>query len=81
MDNIPELSEWDVLDGALKLAFAFLGAVAVGFIIYGGITYITSSGDPQKAMKAKRILIYAIVGLVIVLLAFTIENFIGGAIA
>ena len=53
------------------------GAImAVGFIVYGGISYITSNGSPDKARKALRTLIFAAVGLVIVVAAALITNFV-----
>ena len=77
--KLPHHDEWDVLNGALNLAFTFAGAVAVGFIIYGGITYITSAGDPGKARRGRMILIFSIVGLLVVLSAAAIVNFVIGA--
>ncbi len=46
------------------------GAVAVLFIILGGIKYSTSQGNPNDTQKAKETIIYALVGLVIVMLSF-----------
>lgn len=64
----------------LNTAYAFAGLIAVGFIIYGGITYTTSTGDPTKVKKASSMLLYSIIGLVVVLLAAAITNFVLGAI-
>ena len=56
----------------LKLAIGILGLVAVIFLIYGGIMYITAGGNPESATKARTIIINAIIGIVIILLAFTV---------
>lgn len=69
----------DVLNGALGLVFSVAGAIAAGFVVYGGISYITSAGDPGKARRARMIFIYAIVGLLIVLTAYGIVNMVVGA--
>ena len=45
-------------------------------IIIGGITMMTSQGSPDKVKKARNAIIYALVGLVIALLAFAITSFI-----
>lgn len=50
------------------------GAIAVVFLIIGGIYYITSSGDTQKADKARKILINSITGIVIIALSLLIVN-------
>ena len=57
-----------------------LGIVAVIIIIIGGITYMTSQGDAGKVKKAKDTILYGVIGLIIVVLAFAITNFVIGAI-
>lgn len=52
--------------------------VAVGFIIYGGIMYMTSQGEPDKAANAQKTLTNAIIGLVITVVATGVISFIGG---
>jgi len=46
-----------------------VGILCVVFIIIGGIRYITSSGDPEKVKSAKNTILYALIGLVIAILA------------
>ena len=53
-----------------------VGIVAVIMLIIGGIRYITSGGDAKKVTDAKNTVLYAIIGLVICLLAFAIVNFV-----
>ena len=45
-------------------------------IIYAGIQYITANGDTAKTKKATNTIIFSIVGLVIIIAAFTITNFV-----
>lgn len=50
-----------------------LGAVtSVGFFVWGGFGYITSSGNPEALDRAKNTLKYSAIGLAIVLAAFVI---------
>ena len=53
-----------------------VGIIAVIMLIVGGIKYITSGGDSKKVTDAKNTVLYAIIGLVICLLAFAIVNFV-----
>jgi lysylphosphatidylglycerol synthetase-like protein (DUF2156 family) len=62
-----------LLDMVLRLA----GIVAVGFIIYGGIQYVISQGEPGKTKDAQQTIINALVGLVISLIATALVSFIG----
>lgn len=61
-------------------AYTMAGLVAVVFIIKGGVEYMISRGDPGRVQKATRSLTYAVVGLVIVILAAIITSVIMGAI-
>lgn len=64
----------------LELLLRMSGLVAVGFMIWGSIQYITSQGEPEGLKHAKDTLTNAIVGFVIVTLSVVIVQFIGGAI-
>jgi len=52
----------------------FLGLVATIMIIYGGFLYITAGGDDAGAEKGKKILLYAAIGLVVVLISYSLVN-------
>lgn len=62
--------------GILGAVYFWAGVVAVGFIIYGGFQYVLSSGEPGKVRKAKDTLLYSVIGLVVVLIAFVITKFV-----
>jgi len=51
-----------------------LGGISILVIIYGGFRYVTAAGNEKKVEKAKEIIKYAVIGLVLVLLAFTIAS-------
>ena len=66
---------------ALKLTNWLLGfglSFSVIALIWGGINYIGSSGDAQKSELAKKIIYYAIMGVVVIGLAFSIVVVIRG---
>ncbi len=67
----------------LTVVYSIVGIVAVVMVILGGISYATSQGDAGKLKKGKDTILYGIIGLIIVLLAFAITNFVlsslGGA--
>lgn len=52
------------------------GLVATVFIVIGGFGYITSSGNPEHLDRAKRTLLWSLIGLAIVIAAFVISNII-----
>lgn len=57
----------------------FLGLIAVLMVIYGGVLILTSAGNPEQAGKGKKILLYAAIGIVIILLSFAFVSTILGA--
>lgn len=52
----------------------FLGLIAVIMVIYGGFLYVTSAGNEEAVGKGKKILIYAAIGIVIILISFALVN-------
>lgn len=57
-----------------------LGVVlALFFIIFSAIQWVTSEGDKQKLQAARNRLTYTIIGLLVILLAIFLVNFVGGA--
>ena len=69
-----------VITSAIQWAIGIGGAVAAIFVVYGGVSYVTSAGDPNKLQKAKQAIIYALIGLAIVALAEAITAFISSMI-
>ena len=57
-----------------------LGLVCVVAMIIGGINYITSAGDTNKAEKGKKTILYAAIGLAVSALSFAIVNWTIGII-
>jgi TRAP-type C4-dicarboxylate transport system permease small subunit len=53
-----------------------VGVVAVIMVIYGGFEYVTSGGDSAKAAKGRTTILFALVGLVIVVLAQVLVKFV-----
>ncbi len=56
----------------------FLGLAAVAVIIYAGVLMVTSAGDDEQTGKGKTIIMWAVIGIVIVLLAYSLVNFVLG---
>ena len=68
----PEILIGTIIQGVLQ----FLGVIFLGFVIYGGITWMTASGSEDKVKSAKKIITNSVIGLIIVVLAYAISAFI-----
>jgi hypothetical protein len=70
----PLLGQQGALSRVMGILSLLLGVVAVIYLIWGGIKYITSNGDSSSISSAKSTIIYALVGLVLAVLARPIIN-------
>ena len=53
-----------------------MGFLAVGMIIYGGFMLLTAQGDPARIKRGKDVVLYSVIGLILVVLAYAIVNFV-----
>lgn len=74
--NVPKLEANNVLTGVLTTVYYVAGITAVIVIIVGGIMYATSQGDSGKVQQAKNMILYAVIGLIFVIMAFLITQFV-----
>jgi hypothetical protein len=65
-----------LVDNLLRIA----GLVAIGYIIYGGVLYITSQGSPDQTGKAQNTILNALIGLVVAVVATAFVSFIGNRV-
>ena len=70
------LDSTDVFNNVITWFCHISGLVAAIYIIIGGVGYMTSNGDPGKLQKAKTTIIYAIIGLIVVVLSEIIYGFV-----
>ncbi len=70
-----------VRDNIIQWVFIILGTVAVITLLYGGIQFMISQGDPGKAQKARMTIIYSIIGIIVVISAWAIVGFVLGMFA
>jgi lysylphosphatidylglycerol synthetase-like protein (DUF2156 family) len=62
------------IQSVIQVLVTISGFVAAGFFVWGGVGYITSSGNPESLDRSKKTILYSAIGLVIVLGAFVISN-------
>jgi len=72
-DNVPEIVS--VIFNTVIMA---AGAIFVILLLVGGIQYLTGSGNEEATGKAKKLMIDAVVGLIIVLAAWAIGQWVLG---
>lgn len=60
----------NVLSNAIDIILIIAGALAVIYLIYSGILYITAAGNPDSAKKGQQGIINAVIGIVIIIAAY-----------
>ena len=70
----------DLVKNLIDWVIGIAGVVSAVFLVYGGIQYVTSSGDPSKLKRAKDTILYALIGLAIVALTTVITAFVSNTI-
>lgn len=75
--NIPqgELVESNIRS-ALQLTFGVAGGIAVLIITLAAFRYVYSMGNPEQAAKAKNGIVYALIGLLVCLVAYSVVTFV-----
>jgi len=53
-----------------------IGAVSVIMLIIGGVRYVVSGGDSSAVTSAKNTILYAVIGIVVAILAYALVNFV-----
>jgi hypothetical protein len=64
------------LSTVLSIVFAITAAVALLVIVIAGFRYIVARGDPNSVSQARNTILYAVIGLLISLAAFSIVTFV-----
>lgn len=66
--------------GVIDILIRIAALIAIGFVIYGGIRYITSQGSPEATKGAQNTILTALIGLAIAMVAAAVVAFLGRAI-
>lgn len=67
-----------IIQNVTNWVLVIAGSVAVLFLIIGGVRYIISAGNPTQAEAAKKTIIYALIGVVIIALSLVLVNLVIG---
>jgi hypothetical protein len=65
-----------ILGRIINVALGFLGIVFLVLLLYAGFEWMTAQGDDAKVKKSRAMITQAVIGLIIVVAAFAISNFV-----
>ena len=64
----------------INFFLGLLGLIAVAFLIYAGVLMVTAGGNDDQVGKAKKIITFSVIGIIIILLSYTIVTFVTSAL-
>lgn len=77
--GVPRVELTDnVVANVVSAIFVVVGSLAVFFLLVGAARYVTANGEQAKIAQAKNTILYAVVGVIISALGFTIVQFVVG---
>jgi len=77
--DLPEHIELLEMIGKVALwLFWILLAISIVMIVYAGILFVTASGNPEQVEKARHIILYAAIGIIVAMAAYAIRTFLLG---
>jgi len=71
---------WLVVAAIIEILLRVAAIIAVVMVIVGGVTFTTSQGNPEEAAKARKTLLYAVVGLFVAISAAVVVTFIAKSV-
>lgn len=82
-NDVPQITKlsdiWLILLPILEDAIKVAGYTAAGFVIWGGIKYLKSQGDPGQINEARQVIYNALFGLLLAMISVAIVNLVAGA--
>ena len=65
-----------IIGRVINAVLGIIGSLALLMFVYGGITWMTSSGSPEKIKKGRDIIIWSVIGLAIIFFSYALVNFV-----
>lgn len=74
--NIPQGTPDNALATILKIVFAMAGAISIVVITVAGLQMVLSQGNPDQVNKSRNAVLYAVIGLVICVVGYSLVTFV-----
>ena len=69
-----------MIGNLINVFLGFLGIIFLGLMLYAGFLWMTAQGDDTKVKKAKDMIFQAVIGLIIIVAAYAIADFVIGSL-
>jgi len=79
-DTLTNATFYSIVERVMNWLLGFIGVLGVVAFVIAGIMYLTAAGDEGQTEKAKSIMMYAIIGLVVALIGLVVVNAVTGLV-
>ncbi len=79
-DTAPTSIQDFIFSAISNVIIPIAGAIAVLYLIYSGILYLTAAGNPDAAKKGQQGVVNAIIGIIIIALSYVIIKAVSGTV-
>ena len=62
----------EIVNDLIKLILSFMGRISLLVLIFGGVFYVVSGSNPEKQEKARKTIVFALLGLIFILASYAI---------
>ena len=76
ISSLPQTSTDNATGTVLNIIFGLAASIALLMIVIGGFRYVIARGDPSNMAQARSTILYAIVGLVVTMAAYSVVIFV-----
>jgi len=74
--NVSSLTLPQMVNQIISIILIVVGVLAIVYLIYGGIQYVTAGGEAEKATKGRTTITNAIIGIVLIVASYAIFKYI-----
>lgn len=75
-EGLREATPESLIGTIINVAFSLIGVIFLLLMVYGGFLWMTARGNQQQVTQAKDLIVAAVIGIVIVMLAYAITSFV-----
>ncbi len=79
-NQLPNESVGTFVGDIIRWVLGLIGVILVALIVYGGFLYMTSAGNEDQVDRAKKVLTYSIIGLIVIVIAWIAADYIMSAV-
>ena len=72
----PSADAENIITTVINWVLGIAALIAVLMLIVGGILYVTAAGNSDRAKQARQTILYAVIGLIVIVLAYFIVAFV-----